>query len=179
MYNEIFNKVPHDLTCTVEDILKCIETSKIKYDPDAIFYQNFHIVELDSIMQHFAKSIRVTYEFSDVHDVCLAMTGKNGADVAGLNLNNFADVKSFYIKRKMIMIKHLKDFTPSDTYENRVLYISWKDIMNEDGKSLFARLSEFTGIPHYNFSADNLNRWRELTNKTVSEMKAKHSYDLK
>ena len=79
----------------------------------------------------------------------------------------------------MIMIKHLKDFEKTDKFGDRVLFISWKELLNQEGKDLFSRLSDFTGIPHYNFSIDNLLRWRYLTLNTIDTLKKRYAYDFK
>ena len=170
IYNDTFNKVPNDLSCQVADVINAIERSSLTYDPKDCFYQNMHIIDLPELMKYFSKSIRVTYNFEDVIDVSMAMVAKNGDD-GKVDLNDIYHIKKNYIGRKMIMIKHLRDFQPIEDLKDRVLFISWQELLNKDGHKLFADLSNFTGIPEYSFSHDNLALWRTKTNKTVQSFK--------
>ncbi len=178
VYNDTFNRIPNDLSCSVEHVLDAIKHSTLTYDEGDCFYQNMHILQLDSIMQHFAKSIRVIYDFDDITDVSVAMVAKNSGD-GNLNANDFQYMKKNFVVRKMVMIRHLKDFQRADDFNGRVLYVSWKDICYKDAKEFFSGLSQFTGIPLENFSLDNLTRWRSKTLGTIEDLKKKYSYDFR
>jgi hypothetical protein len=172
-YNDSFidlsgSKIPHTLGLTVEQILDKINKSKIYCDPLQFYYHQFHLVDLNSLMRHFSRSIRICYEFKDAREIALAMLAKSGIDAKHVkDPSNVKELRDYFMKRQIMGIKYYKDFQRVNNI-HKVYSVGWDMLLRNDPEMLFEGLYSFTGLE--NFSLDNLMCWRELTLKGISDM---------
>jgi len=78
----------HGLSLTIEEILKLVKDTDVFRETDKIYYHQFHFVDLDQLMEHFAKSIRICYSAKDIREIALVMTAKHGVDGGNTNALN-------------------------------------------------------------------------------------------
>jgi len=170
-YNDSFtdlsvSKIPSGLT--VEQILDKINNSKIYCDPLQFYYHQFHLIDLNSLMRHFSRSIRICYEFKDAREIALAMLAKSGIDAKHVkDPSDVKELRDYFMKRQIMGIKYYKDFQRVNNI-HKVYSVGWDMLLRNDPEMLFEGLYSFTGLE--NFSLDNLMCWRELTLKGISDM---------
>lgn len=164
-YNRSFME-PTDLRISINDILTQLKNSKFTFNKNEVYYHQFHFLDLDELMKHFAKSIRICYDYKDVKEVSLSMLAKYGVDGRNLKNPDQEMLRKYFLERQMGAIEKCKRFQMVDN--NNVLCIKWNTLVREDPEVLFKELSNFTGLEK--FSLSNLMRWRELTLTGISEM---------
>jgi len=166
-YNGSFN-IPHGVSVDISQIMSMIHNTKIYFNPLETYYEQFHLVSIRDLMSHFAKAIRICYDYKDVKEISLAMLAKSGIDGGRIkNPEDQAELRKFFMARQVLGIKHCKDFQIF-TQDNRVCCITWNMLLTGAPEQLFDQLSEFTRLEK--FSLDNLLQWRELTLKGISDM---------
>lgn len=164
-YNRSFME-PTDLRISISTVLSQLKNSKFEYNKNEVYYHQFHFLDLDELMKHFAKSIRVCYAHNDIKEVSLAMMAKYGVDGRNLKNPNQKMLRNYFYERQIEAIRLCSRFQPVDN--QNVLSIKWNTILREDPDVLFSQLSAFTGLEK--FSLSNLLHWRELTLTGIREM---------
>jgi hypothetical protein len=156
----------HNLGITIEEILELVKKSEIYREPGTTYYNQFHLVDLDKLMQYFSKSIRICYSAKDIREVSLVMSAKHGIDGNNVNSNNLSELKKYCSERMVSGHRLCAQFQPIES--SNVLCVDWNMLLRGNPDQLFDQLHSFTGLE--NFSLDNLLTWRELTLKSISNM---------
>jgi len=134
-----------------------VENDKIKP-----YYTLGHVVDSNLIHKNFAKSIRITYDDTDIDELTTVFLGKYISDSKKLIKNKLS---IFIPSMRFQLVKYNINFTYQDNQS--MLCISWKEIYQFDSTILINKLSTFTNIPAQNFSLDQLNQWRNATTNGV------------
>jgi len=156
----------HGMSLTIEEILKLVKDTDVFQELDKTYYHQFHFVDLDQLMKHFTRSIRICYSGKDIREIGLVMTAKHGIDGGDINSNNLAELKKYFAGRIFAGHTHCNQFQSVNA--DNVLCVEWNMLLRGDVDQLFDQLHNFTGLE--NFSLDNLLTWRELTLKSISNM---------
>jgi hypothetical protein len=156
----------HGMSVTIDEILKLVKDTDVFREPDTMYYHQFHFVDLDQLMKHFSRSIRICYSGKDIREIGLVMTAKHAIDGGDVNSDNLPVLKKYFAGRVFAGHKLCSRFQPVDA--DNILCVEWDTLLRGNVDQLFDQLHTFTGLEK--FSLDNLLTWRELTLKTISNM---------
>ena len=132
------------------------------------YYTSAHITDINLINTYFKKSIRITYEQTDIEEIASVYYGKWYID--GNNVKSFSNTKRSH---KIHIGMFQPTFTKIENMSN-VLFISWKELFKGDIEELIRKISIFTDINLDNFSRESIVHWRTKTQyciDTFSETK--------
>lgn len=134
------------------------------------YYTASHIVDLQLLQTYFARSIRITYENTDIPEVSYAYMGKFWMDQKSYK----KDISNLYKMNVISLTKYQPKF--SKQLIDDVLFISWNDLYVGDMSSLIQKISNFTLIDKNNFNINTLCLWREKTSFCIDKIK-EHKYN--
>jgi hypothetical protein len=123
------------------------------------YYTSVHIADINLITANFNRSIRITYELSDLEEIVAVFYGKFVTD-SHFFLTNMKPQTPEHIKQGII--KWQSTFTKIENLPN-VLFISWKELFKGNIEEFITKLSIFTDIDAENFSTESLIHWRNKT----------------
>lgn len=132
------------------------------------YFVPMHMSDIDLARKHFDKSIRITYESSDIEQLAVLYLLKYHIDVEDIDPNK-------YTRKVTKRIDFLQQYLPlfSELLDQNILCVSWKDLFLNDMEVLIAKLSGFAGIPASNFNRESIIRWRLATLDALNQM---HKY---
>jgi hypothetical protein len=157
----------HGVNITIEEILALVKESEVFRELDTMYYHQFHYLNLDKLMEHFAKSIRICYSLEDIEEIGLVFVAKHAIDGGDINQANLTELKKHCMSRFFLATKLQRLFQPVQS--PNILCVNWNTLLRGDANQLFDNLHAFTGVE--NFSGDNLKCWRELTLKGIKDIR--------
>jgi hypothetical protein len=135
---------------------------------------------IKEIMAYVKKAILITYTESDIHDILSACLAKRWLD--GLyhsdgtrfdSVIDETDITSLtekYNEHLKLLIDYQDKFKPCTDFGNRILNISWSEIMNEDTNDFVSKLSDFINRDIDKFDVDVIHEWQQRTKKCIRYM---------
>jgi hypothetical protein len=166
-YTDSF-RTSHGLYTDISEIMSAINDSKGYFNPLETYYEQFHIVNLRDVMSNFYKSIRICYNVKNIREISLTYLAKSGIDGGNIiDCNNVEELRNYCLRRHILGVKYHNDFQIVEQGD-RILCVTWDEILKENPNQLFDKLTVFTGLEK--FSLDKLLLWRELTLKAISDM---------
>lgn len=159
MHTQRYNDIPTHVHGPEESLakkLRFIRTSprvkKIHWPP---YFTTIHVPDTNDIIQYFDKLIHINFDDSDVNDIACCFLLKKDSKID----QNLLTIRTSFINRYPMYRTIIEN--------NKVLNISWKELLYGDTGNLIFRLSQFAEIPSSNFNIDNLIRWRSGTKETI------------
>lgn len=134
-----------------------------------VVYVKTHIWDMDLILEHFDKAIKINYSAQDVSDIATCFILKWGFDDKNISETEVKKDREWFAWH--LFGKALHRFRPRPELEPRVTNISWKELTTSDPKLLIDKLSKFTNLPVENFQINQLIKWRELTKSCIQRFK--------
>jgi hypothetical protein len=123
---------------------------------DEIKYIHTHCRDPLLFLNYFDKIIKTCYTADDMNEIAISFASKWGLEAASLdNMELTIGLHKFTLARYELLAN------PIDN--DRVLNISWRELVYDDPSIILTKLSNFTNIPYTNFSVKSLLEWRELT----------------
>jgi len=166
MHENSLKDIPTQPT-SIEDLdqlkIDSIINGKVPTKPSC-YYTSSHISDLQLLQNYFERSIRITYENTDILEISSVYIGKFWLDQKSYT----KDINALY----KMSINNLNKYQ-TKFYEqpiDNVLFISWNTLLHGDSLILIEKLSNFTQIPIENFNIDNLYHWRERTRLCIKKI---------
>lgn len=157
-----------------------INYQNIGYDPDIPIFACFHMSIIREIMAHVERAILITYETEDIPDILSAFLAKRWIDGLynndGTRFDSVVDENDIdglakrYKEHLRLLVDYQHKFTPCVDYNNRILNLSWKEIIDYDPMILINKLSEFTGYETDRFDTDVIYEWQCRTRDCITHM---------
>ena len=79
-------------------------------------------------------------------------------------------LKKDYITQLNLIIKYQSSFVPRYDYDNKLLNLSWNELINNNPADIIQKLSEFTNIHVDRFDVDTLSEWQKRTHFCISDL---------
>ena len=145
----------------VDSILRIPITNSIIYGPS-------HCADPALALTYIDKIIKTHFTVDDLEEISIVFAVKWGIDDKGFDLTQLKELLETRKKAYEEFTSLVNEFY--DT-ENKVLNLSWQEILHADPSILIRKLSLFTEIPYENFSMYHFLKWRELTNKALTKFR--------
>lgn len=139
----------------------------------------YHSINSKELMECAEKGILITYDTDDIDDILTVILGKAGID----GHHSPGDRQHYYIpkedlqslallynKHYSLLTENYSCFQPINDLGNKVLNVSWKELMYEDVNILIQKLSKFTGFEIGNFNSKVIHEWRQLTSYCITDL---------
>ena len=141
-------------------------------------YYAFHCTDLDEVMKYTNKAILINYRLEDATEIATVFLGKRHID--GFYYPNgqrfytekddILKLKKDYITQLNLIIKYQSSFVPRYDYDNKLLNLSWNELINNNPADIIQKLSEFTNIHVDRFDVDTLSEWQKRTHFCISDL---------
>ena len=124
------------------------------------YYTTAHLIDINTINSYFSRSVRITYEVDDITDIATTFYGKF-----------IVDCKKPKKSIKNISVEHYRWINEFSFKENmpNVLFVSWKELLNENVNDLISKISIFTDIDKDKFLPESLMHWRDKTHMCIKK----------
>jgi hypothetical protein len=130
-----------------------------------------HCTDIDLLMRYVDRTILITYTTDDILEIAKVFLGKRFID--GFY---FPDGTKFYIERDNTIelvkeyktqldniIKFQSSFVPRYDYGDRILNLSWEELVHTDPTISLKKLSEFTAVDINKFDMKTFIEWQKRT----------------
>lgn len=159
MHTLRYSDIPTHIHGPDEHLMKklqfIISSDTLKPDHKPPYFTTIHAPDTNEILSYFDKVIHISIDESDLNDISCCLVLKLHGTEDEILIKNYKS----YAKRYSGYFEVLNS--------DKVLNISWKDILYNDPDILVSKLSGFTEIPISNFNLDNLINWRSGTKETI------------
>lgn len=151
------------------------------YDSETPMYVCFHMSIIREVMAYVERAILITYEVDDMPAIlatCLAKRWIDGFyNSDGTRFDSVVDENDIeglaekYKEHLKLLVDYQHKFTPCVDYKNRILNLSWKEMIDYDPMILVNKLSQFTGYDTNRFDTDVIHEWQCRTRECIRHMK--------
>jgi len=135
-------------------------------------YYAFHCTNLDIAMENCKnKCILITYTQDDAFDIAKTFLGKRHIDGFYypdgqrfyVEKDNLIELKNEYYKQLDMIVKYQPSFVPRYDYGDRLLNLSWNELINDDPNKVIKKISEFTNLDLEKFDTETFSEWQKRT----------------
>jgi len=151
-------QVPDDIK--VNYLLTTLPDGSDKTKP---YYSVAHILNNQTILDNFEKSIRIVYDKDDFEELTMVFMGKYALDCEEKIFNETTDTLWHHLPSMRFFFKKYSKYFKYEEGHDNVCYVTWKELYHLDPSVLIEKLSNFTGIPKENFSKEHMYVWRKAT----------------
>jgi hypothetical protein len=155
-----------------------LEEDRLNKSHEWIFLA-YHSINSKELMEFAKKGILITYEKDDIDDILTVILGKASIDGHHNPINkeryhiskdDLQSLKLLYNRHYSLLTDYYSSFQPINDLGNKMLNISWKEIMYSDVNELIEKLSKFTGFEINNFNSKVIQEWRRLTLYCIADL---------
>lgn len=141
-------------------------------------YYAFHCTDIDLAMQYTNKTILINYDIDDAYDIAKVFLGKRHLDGFYFpdgqrfytEKDDLAKLRDDYKSQYEIIVNHQSTFMPRHDYGDRLLNLSWKELINCDAREIIERISGFTDLDASKFDTDTLIEWQKRTHFCLTDL---------
>lgn len=147
---------------SIEDVLSSVSSQfdRMQKNPGELYYAPMHTLDTQSIMDNFNQCIKIVYTREDIPEIARTYLVKWA--IEGNNTHTIPENHWLYA-----MTNDLNDqlpyFTESLEFGNRMMHVTWTELLRSDPEILIEKLHRLTDIPIDNFDQLFISDWRAKT----------------